>query len=124
LATSQEVLRRLTIADPTYIRALASADVAAPPHQLDARSVVLLELGGLITSGAAGPIWQQCVARARSVGLSFDEVVGSLLALAPTIGFGRVVAAAPNLARALGYDIDSALHGYPGDEERTEWQLP
>jgi hypothetical protein len=124
LITSEEVLRRLTIADPTYLRALSGADPEDSLRRLDARSVALLELGGLITGGAAGPVWQQCVARARSVGLSLDEVVGSLLALAPTIGFGRVVAAAPHLARALGYDIDSALHGYQGDEERTEWPHP
>ena len=124
MTTSEEVLRRLTIADPSYLRALAPAELDGSLQRLDARSVALLELGGLITSGAAGPIWQQCVARARSVGLGLDEVVGSLLALAPTIGFGRVVAAAPHLARALGYDIDSALHGYQGDEERIEWPHP
>ena len=122
MSTSEEVLRRLTIADPSYLRMLTAAELQDSPQQLDARSVALLELGGLITSGAAGPIWQQVVARARSGGLSLDEMVGSLLALAPTIGFGRVVAAAPHLARALGYDIDSALHGYQDDEERTEWQ--
>ena len=122
MTTSEEVLRRLTIADPSYLRTLTTVELEDSPQRLDARSVALLELGGLITSGAAGPIWHQCVARARSGGLSLDEMVGSLLALAPTIGFSRVVSAAPHLARALGYDIDTALYGHPDDEERTEWQ--
>jgi hypothetical protein len=32
-----------------------------------------------------------------------------LLAIAPVAGLGRVVAAVPDLATALGYDIEAAL---------------
>jgi hypothetical protein len=38
-----------------------------------------------------------------------------LLAIAPVAGLGRVVSAAPEVAIALGYDIEMALdepHGY------------
>jgi 2-keto-3-deoxy-L-rhamnonate aldolase RhmA len=38
-----------------------------------------------------------------------EEIVEALTALAPTIGIDRAVAVAPDLARALGYDIDDAL---------------
>jgi hypothetical protein len=31
------------------------------------------------------------------------------LAIAPMAGLGRVVSAAPNLAAALGYDVEAAL---------------
>lgn len=107
--SSEEVLRRLTIGDPAFCRALMATEPDAPPHALDARSVALLRLGGSITAGSAGPMMKQRVGDALDSGLSFDEIVASLLALAPTIGIERVVAVAPDLARALGYDIDAAL---------------
>jgi len=109
MITSEEALRRLTIADPAYCRAVMSSDSDGPLDALDARSVALLCLGGSITAGSVGPMWQQRVSEALDAGLSFDEIVGSLLALAPTIGLDRVVAIAPHLARALGYDVDAAL---------------
>ena len=54
-------------------------------------------------------MWQRRVGDALDAGLSFDEIVGSLVELAPTIGIERVVAVAPHLAQALGYDVDAAL---------------
>jgi alkylhydroperoxidase/carboxymuconolactone decarboxylase family protein YurZ len=105
--TSEEVLRRLTIADPAYCRALMSSGSDA--SSLDARSVALVCLGGSIAAGSVGPMWRQRVTEALDAGLSFDEIVASLAVLAPTIGIERTVAVAPELARALGYDIDAEL---------------
>ena len=42
-----------------------------------------------------------------------------LLAIVPVAGLSRVVAAAPEVATALGYDIDAAL-----EEPDGYWQLP
>ena len=42
-------------------------------------------------------------------GAAEDEIVYALLAIAPVAGLGRVVAAAPDMATALGYDITAAL---------------
>ena len=109
MTTSEEVLRRLTIGDPSYCRTVMATELDDPPGVLDARSVALLRLGRAFTAGSAGPMWQQCVRDALDAGLSFDEIVGSLMVLAPTIGIERAVAVAPDLARALGYDIDAAL---------------
>ena len=109
MVTSEESLRRLTIGDPAYCRSILAAEPDDQACVLDARSVALLRLGGSITSGSAGPIWQQRVGDALDAGLSFDEIVAALLALAPTIGVERVVEVAPDLARALGYDVDAAL---------------
>jgi 4-carboxymuconolactone decarboxylase len=122
MVTSEEVLRRLTIADPAYVRMLADPGAIESQTTLDARSAVLVQLGALIASGAPAPIWQQCVSAGRSVGLSPDDMVGALLTMVAQVGVGGVVAAAPNLARALGYDIDAALFGHEDDMERTGWQ--
>jgi hypothetical protein len=37
------------------------------------------------------------------------------MAVAPITGVTRVVAAAPEFALALGYDLDTALEGWDGD---------
>ena len=109
MTTSEEALRRLTIADPAYCRALLATGLAEPTRALDLRSVALLQLGGMIAAGSDGPMWQQCVGEALDAGWGFDEIVASLEVLAPSIGLERVVAVAPLLARALGYDVDAAL---------------
>ncbi len=109
MTSSEEVLRRLTVGEPAFCRAVMATDLGEPPRALDARSMALLRLGGLIAAGSPGPMWQQRVGEALDAGLSFDEIVGSLMVLAPTIGLERVVAVAPHLARALGYDVDAAL---------------
>ena len=41
--------------------------------------------------------------------LQVDEIVGTLIAVAPVIGLARVVSDAPELALALGYDVEAAL---------------
>ena len=38
-----------------------------------------------------------------------DEIVDTLLAVAPLIGSARVVSAAPTLAGAIGYEVDTAF---------------
>ena len=47
--------------------------------------------------------------QAVAAGASEDEIADVLLAVAPVIGLGRIAAAAPKMATALGYDIDAAL---------------
>ena len=38
-----------------------------------------------------------------------DEITDVLVVIASVVGLGRVVAAAPILASALGYDVEDAL---------------
>ena len=109
MVSSEEILRRLAVADAAYSRALVAADPADPPRALDGRSVAQLRLGGSITAGTVGAVLRQRVSDALETGVTFDEVVGSLLALAPMIGTERLAAIAAELARALDYDIDQAL---------------
>ena len=42
-------------------------------------------------------------------GATYDEIVGTLIAVIPIVGVARVVSAAPNLGLALGYDVHEAL---------------
>lgn len=46
---------------------------------------------------------------ARAAGATPPDIVGVLIAVGPTVGLARVVAATPELARSIGYDIDAAF---------------
>jgi len=47
--------------------------------------------------------------RALAAGATDEEITDTLLAIAPVTGLGRVVCAAPDVAAALGYDVEAAL---------------
>ena len=47
--------------------------------------------------------------RALAAGATADEIADVLLVIAPVAGLGRVVRAAPDVAIALGYDIEAAV---------------
>ena len=92
-ADHEERLRRLALHDEHLIQSM----LAIPPGHfeasgLDAKSCALVRLGALL-----------------------DEIVGTLMAVAPITGVARVVAAAPEFALALGYDVDAALESWNGD---------
>ena len=53
---------------------------------------------------------------ALASGATVDEIVGVLIAVAPTVGLARVVSAAPAVAAAIGYDIDAALEEANGKD--------
>jgi hypothetical protein len=46
---------------------------------------------------------------ALGAGATVDDIVGVLIAVAPTVGLARVVSAAPQLAAAIGYDVERAI---------------
>ena len=108
-SASEKTLRRLTIGDREFCRSLVTSGSSGSGHALDARSTALLLLGATIASGTSGPIWHQRVSDALESGIDRDEVVEALASLAPMIGIDRVVAIAPEVARALGYDVDAEL---------------
>jgi alkylhydroperoxidase/carboxymuconolactone decarboxylase family protein YurZ len=68
---------------------------------LDPRVHALVRLASLISVGAppASFAWQ--VSLARESGVSADEIAGVLVAVAPTAGLPRVMAAAPEIKAAL-----------------------
>ena len=43
-----------------------------------------------------------------------EEVVGVLIAVAPISGLARVIAATPEVALAIGYDIDQGFETFDG----------
>jgi alkylhydroperoxidase/carboxymuconolactone decarboxylase family protein YurZ len=85
--------------------------------QLDPKTHALVRLGAALAIDAAPSSYQSAVEPALAAGASIDQIVGTLIAVAPTVGMARVVSAAPELALALGYDVDAALETRDGGEQ-------
>jgi 4-carboxymuconolactone decarboxylase len=108
MARFEETLRRLAIFDEGYVEAGFGLG-RAEPSALDAKTVALLQLGVSVAIGSSEVCLQWSAARALAAGATKDEITDVLLAIAPVAGLGRVVSAAPGLAAALDYDIETAL---------------
>jgi alkylhydroperoxidase/carboxymuconolactone decarboxylase family protein YurZ len=112
----KERLRRLALIDASFIEAvLAMGADGVEVSRLDPKTHALVRLAGLLGADAPSVCYDHAVAVALAAGATGDEIVGTLIALAPTIGLARVVSAAPELALPIGYDIDSALESLNGN---------
>ena len=72
---------------------------------LDARTFALVKIAALIALGAppASYLWQ--VANAVATGVSAEDIIGVLQAVAPQVGLPKVVAAAPDIMLSLGLTL-------------------
>jgi alkylhydroperoxidase/carboxymuconolactone decarboxylase family protein YurZ len=106
----QETLRRLAMIDEGFVQDEAGLglDPAGAPA-LDPKTVALLRVAVMVAIGSPAVCLEWSASRALVAGASEDEITGVLLAIAPVAGLGRVVAAAPDVATGLGYDIAAAL---------------
>jgi 4-carboxymuconolactone decarboxylase len=112
----KERLRRLALIDVSFIEAvLAMGADGVEVSRLDPKTHALVRLAGLLGADAPPACYDHAVAVALAAGATGDEIVGTLIALAPTIGLARVVSAVPELALPIGYDIDSALESFNGN---------
>jgi alkylhydroperoxidase/carboxymuconolactone decarboxylase family protein YurZ len=102
------------------------ASVRAAAHQrqvrslgVDDRTEALVRLAALVAAGAPSSAYRNVVEPAIAAGATVEELVGVLLAVAPTVGLSRVVLATPRLSAAIGYDVESALEGLDTPSEPT-----
>ena len=106
----QEILRKLAIIDEGLVEDPAGLGLGlAGPAALDAKTAALVRVGVLAAIGAPAVGLEWGTTRALAAGATEDEITGVLLAIAPVAGLGRVVGAVPDVAAALGYDIEAAL---------------
>jgi alkylhydroperoxidase/carboxymuconolactone decarboxylase family protein YurZ len=106
----QEILRRLAMIDEGFVEGQAGLGLdPARPSVLDPKTAALLRVGASVAIGSSAVCLEWSTGRALAAGASEDEIAGVLLAIAPVAGLGRVVSAAPEVAIALGYDIEAAL---------------
>jgi alkylhydroperoxidase/carboxymuconolactone decarboxylase family protein YurZ len=106
----QETLRRLAMIDEGFVEEEVGLDMGpATTSALDPKTAALLRVGASVAIGSSAVCLEWSTGRALAAGASEDEIAGVLLAVAPVAGLGRVVAAAPDVATALGYDIAAAM---------------
>ena len=114
MAEYKETLRRLALNDERFVESvLGMGHDTVEVSRLDQKTHALVRLGASLAIDAAPSSYQSNVEVALAAGANIDEIVGTLIAVAPTVGLARVVSAAPELALALGYDVEAALeeHG-------------
>jgi len=106
----QEILRRLAMIDEGFVEDQAGLGLGlAKISALDPKTAALLRVGASVAIGSSPVCLEWSTGRALAAGASEDEIADVLLAIAPVAGLGRVAAAAPDLATALGYDIAASL---------------
>ena len=87
-------------------QAVGLRDLNRAGSGLDARTFALVKIATLIALDAppASYAWQ--VANAIEEGVTAEDLLGVLKAIAPQVGGPRVVAAAPEIMLAMGLAID------------------
>ena len=108
--SAEEAFRRLTIGDTDLITAARERTPDRPARgSLDARTEALLRVGALVAVGAPPSSYRSPVQAALRSGARLEDLLGVLMAVADVVGTARVLAAAPAIALAAGYDVETAL---------------
>jgi 4-carboxymuconolactone decarboxylase len=106
-AEHEDLLRKLALNEEGVLASLLGTEVIdGEPAGLDAKTAALVRLAGVIALEAAPATYQWCVTSALAAGASDGEVVAVLEALAPIVGSVRVSSAAPEVALAIGCELD------------------
>jgi 4-carboxymuconolactone decarboxylase len=109
-----DVLRCLTINDSGSVKSWLR-DAEAAEGGLDPKARALARIAALVAVGGAVPSYGAHADAAVSAGATPAEIVEVLVDLVPIVGLPCVVAAAPKVAIALGYDTDDALEHQSGN---------
>ena len=110
MRTFQEILRSLAIVNEGFADDQAGLALGRPcSWGLDPKTAALVRVGALAAIAAPAVCLEWGTGRALAAGATEEEIADVLVAIAPVAGLSRVVAAAPEVAIALGYDIVAAL---------------
>ena len=113
----QETLRRLAMIDEGFVENEAQLGMGpVTASVLEPKTVALLQIGASVAIGSPAVCLEWSTGRALAAGATEDEIAGVLLAIAPVTGLSRIVAAAPEIATALGYDVAAALEELDGPD--------
>ena len=117
---TEQLLRGLATGEESLVRSVleVSPVTTRPPENPTARAMppatgALVHLAALLAAGASTTSLRWAVELASRAGARDEEIVDVLATVAAVVGSARVVAAAPRLALAIGYDIE--IEGWDGD---------
>jgi 4-carboxymuconolactone decarboxylase len=106
----EQTLQRLAISDDMLVASLLSQTHPNVGGSCDAeRMRALFRLAALVAGEGTTASYQSVVGSALAAGATVEEIVEVLIAVAGTVGGARIVAAAPLVARAVGFDVDEAF---------------
>ena len=106
----QETLRDLAVRDDELVRrALSSTKANRTASHLDDKTYAFVRLSAMISVAASIQSMRPIVEAAQEAGATPEQIVGTLLAVMPATGVPRIVAAAPAVGLALGYDVFDAI---------------
>ena len=112
VAPHEWILTKLALNDDSLIAGLTESDAAnLDASGLDPRTHALVRMGALLALDAAPASYGAVVRLAERAGVSGSEIVGVLVAVIPYIGIARTVSAAPELALAVGFDVNDVIEG-------------
>jgi 4-carboxymuconolactone decarboxylase len=106
-ATTHQTLSDLSAGKYEVLdRAVGLREADREASGLDDRTFALVKIASLIALDAppASYAWQ--LGNALAVGVSPEDILGVLVAIAPQVGGPKVIAAAPEIMMALGLDLD------------------
>jgi alkylhydroperoxidase/carboxymuconolactone decarboxylase family protein YurZ len=117
---AEQLLRGLAAGDESLLRSVLAASppnprfpVMAQRRRLPPQTRSLVHVAALLAAGASTTSLRWAVELASRAGAEDEEIVEVLVTTAAIVGSARVVAAAPRLALAIGYDIE--IEGWDGD---------
>jgi 4-carboxymuconolactone decarboxylase len=114
MAAHEEQLRRLALHDEDVIQAALAMNLHGdlgrdPACRLSPKAHALVRLAAMLALGAAPVSYQWTVGAALDAGATTEEIIGTMIAVAPITGIARVVQATPDVALPIGYDLDAAF---------------
>jgi alkylhydroperoxidase/carboxymuconolactone decarboxylase family protein YurZ len=102
-----DTLRGLSLGEPSVMEGLLGVQLENMEDSgLDRRAYALVKIAALIALDAPPASFVAQVAFALEAGVTPEEVLGVLVAVAPQVGMPKVVACSPELMLALGLAID------------------
>ena len=101
-----EQLRRLAINDARLADELICRSDVEVGSDLDQKTMALARIAALVGVGGPQPSFGALSDAAIDAGATAEEIVAVLVGVARVVGLPRVVASAPKVAIALGYDVD------------------
>src|SRR4051794_13257044 len=103
----EQQLRRLALNDEKLVGSVLARTAGDEPlAALDRKAEALVQVGALLSVGACTASLRWTVELAQATGATDEEILGVLVAIGPAVGLARVVAEAPRLALAMGYEIE------------------
>jgi alkylhydroperoxidase/carboxymuconolactone decarboxylase family protein YurZ len=104
-----DTLEALATAEQDIIASLLAMQLQNLENSgLDARTYSLIKIATLVAVDAPPASFVAQVAFASEAGVTPEEIIGVLIAVAPQVGIPKVVAAAPEIMLALGLELEAA----------------